>query len=378
LSTMRMFAGDRLEERGDADDLRRRHATTYLAIAEEIAPHLPGPGQASRLDHVAEEHDNLRAALDWSIANGEVELAQRFTGALWRFWQGRGHIEEGWATVQRVLAMPGAEAPTPGRVGLLDAAGGVAWWRGDTNTADGFYQEQVDLARRLGEPRALANALFNLSHSRVVGDDPAASEAIRAEAIRQFEAIGDARGAARVEWIAANVLTVNDPAAATTLLEDLLARYVELDDAFYVALAYGTLSWALLGSGRYDDALEPAFQTFQLAAAARDIGAATFGIREVEIVLQLLGHPRPATILEGAFEAFSNRYGISPPPAFSSHAQRLWRGPEALRQELGEAEFDALREAGAQMSLDEVGGVIEEAVRAARHSGPAPSVSRGS
>ena len=376
LSTVRMFAGDRLEQRGDAGNIRGRHARTYLAIAEEIAPHLPGPDQPFRLDRMAEEHDNLRAAFDWLIANGDVDLAQRLAAATWRFWQGRGHFEEGWATVQRVMAMPGAEAPTPGRVGLLDAAGGVAWWRGDTTTADRFYQEQVDLARRLGEPQALANALFNLSHSRVVGDDPAASEAIRAEAIRQFEAIGDARGAARVEWIAANVLTVTDPAAATKLLEDLLARYVELDDTFYVAMACGTLSWALLGSGRYDDALEPAFRTFQLAAAARDIGAATFGIREVEIVLQLLGHPRPAAILEGAFESFSNRYGISPPPAFTSHAQRLWRGPEALREELGETEFDALREAGAQMSIEAVGGVIEEAVRVARSSGPVSAVRR--
>ena len=117
LSTMRMFAADRLEERGDAEDLRRRHAGTYLAIAEEIAPHLPGPGQAHRLDRLAEEHDNLRAALDWSITQGEVELAQRLAGALWRFWQGRGHIEEGWATVQRVLAMHGADAPTAGAAG---------------------------------------------------------------------------------------------------------------------------------------------------------------------------------------------------------------------------------------------------------------------
>ena len=112
--------------------------TTYLAIAEEIAPHLPGPGQALRLDRLAEEHDNLRAALDWSITRGEVELAQRFTGALWRFWQGRGHIEEGWATVQRVLAMPGADARTPARLALLDGAGGVAWWMGDIAAADRF------------------------------------------------------------------------------------------------------------------------------------------------------------------------------------------------------------------------------------------------
>ena len=120
-------------QRGDAEDIRRRHACRpYLAIAEHIAPHLPGPGQAFRLDRLAEEHDNLRAALGWSIAAaGEVELAQRFTGALWRFWQGRGHIEEGWATIQRVLAMPGADAPMPARLALLDGAGGIAWWMGE-------------------------------------------------------------------------------------------------------------------------------------------------------------------------------------------------------------------------------------------------------
>ena len=184
LSTVRMFAAERLEEHGDGEDIRRRHAGTYLAIAEEIAPHLPGPGQAVRLDRLAEEHDNLRAALDWSIAEGEVELAQRLIGAMWRFWQGRGHIEEGWATVQRVLAMPGADARTPARLALLDAAGGDAWWIGDIAAADAFYEEQVDLARSLGDPRGLAKALFNLSHSRVVGSDPAASEAIRAEAIQ--------------------------------------------------------------------------------------------------------------------------------------------------------------------------------------------------
>ena len=44
-----------------------KNALTYLAIAEEIAPHLPGPGQAFRLDRLAEEHDNVRAAFDWVI-----------------------------------------------------------------------------------------------------------------------------------------------------------------------------------------------------------------------------------------------------------------------------------------------------------------------
>ena len=365
---MRMFAEGRLEERGDADDVRLRHATTYLAIAEEIAPHLPGPGQASRLDRLAEEHDNLRAALDWSITRGEVDLAQRFTGAMWRFWQGRGHIEEGWATVQRVLAMPGADARTPARLAVLDAAGGTAWWIGDIAAADRFYEEQVDLARNLGDRPGLANALFNLSHTRVVGSDPASSEAIRAEAIQVYEEIGDARGAARVNWIAANVLTVTDPAAATRMLEDLLARYVELDDGFYVAMASGTLSWSLVSTGQYEAALDHALRSFELALEAKDIGATTIGVRLVQIAFHLLGAFRSAAILEGAFEYLTNRYGISTPPAFSAHARRMWPGPEAIREELGEETYDALRGVGAAMTLDEVALLIDESVSEIRQA----------
>ena len=373
LSTVRMFAAERLEERGDGEDIRRRHAGTYLAIAEAIAPRLPGPGQPHLLERLSEEHDNFRAALDWSIAEGEVELAQRLIGAVWRFWQGRGHIEEGWATVQRVLAMPGVDTRTPARLALLDGAGGVAWWRGDIAAADAFYEEQVDLARSLGDPRGLAKALFNLSHSRVVGSDPAASEAIRAEAIHWYEEIGDARGAARVGWIAANVLTMTDPAAATTLLENLLQRYIELDDTFYVALASGTLSWALLATGRYDEGLEHAFRSFQLSADGRDIGGATFGIREVQIVFHLLGALRPAAILEGAFDYLTIRYGIIAPPAFSEFTRRIWPGSEALRNELGAEAYEALRSTGAAMTLDEIAALIDESVSEIRQARPAMS-----
>ena len=371
LSTMRMFAADRLEEHGDADDIRRRHAATYLAIAEEIAPHLPGPGQAARLDRLAEEHDNLRAALTGRSSRERWSSRSGLTGAMWRFWQGRGHIEEGWATVQRVLAMPGAEHRTPARLALLDAAGGTAWWMGEIAAADRFYEEQVDLARSLGDRRGLANALFNLSHTRVVGSDPASSEAIRAEAIRVFEEIGDARGAARVNWIAANVLTVTDPAAATAMLEDLFARYVELDDWFYVAMASGTLAWSFIGTGQYDAALDHALRSFELALEAKDIGATTIGVREVQIAFHLLGRFRSAAILEGAFEFLINRYGISTPPAFSAHARRMWPGPEAIREELGAETYETLRDVGAAMTLDEVALLIDESVREIRQARPA-------
>ena len=160
-----MFAADRLAMRGETDAIRRRHADVYLALAERIEPSLQGRHHRAVLDRLDEDHDNFRAVIDWAVDSGEPEVAMRLAAALWRYWQGRGHIDEGWATVSRVLAMRDASEPTPGWARSMPRAawpGGGATWRAPTVST----LEQVDLARRIGEPHELALASSNLSHSR--------------------------------------------------------------------------------------------------------------------------------------------------------------------------------------------------------------------
>src|SRR5262245_15673586 len=214
----------------------------------------------------------------------------RLAGALWRYWQGRGHLEEGAVTVSRILAMPGADEPSPARLSLLDAGGGVAWWTGDIDEADRMYQQQVADARVIGDQRALGWALFNLSHTLTPGQDSAESSALRAEATTLFEAVDDRRGAARIRWIAANLMMPVDPTAATKELEALLPLYIELDDHFYVAMAAGSLSWSLLDTGELDRSLEYGLVTFRMAREGGDIGAATIALRDVEVHFHLMGH----------------------------------------------------------------------------------------
>jgi hypothetical protein len=377
LTIVRMFAAERLDARGEADAVRRRHAETYLALAERAVPHIQGRDQARLLSRLALEHENFRAAFDWAIDRGETDIAMRLAGALWRYWQGRGHLEEGSATVSRILAMPGADTPSPARLGLLDAGGGVAWWRGDIGEADRLYQQQVAEARGLGDPRALAWALFNLSHTLNPAQDTPESKALRAEASSLFEAVGDRRGAARLRWISANLLMPVDPAAATKELEELLPLYLELDDIFYVAMAAGSLSWSLLDIGALDRSLEYGLVTFRMAREGGDVGAATIALRDVEVHFHLMGHLREAAILDGAFDVLCSRYGITTPPAFTLHMERLWPGPAATRDALGAAEFEALRETGAAMSFDALGDLIETtfAARQAGQPAPAPSAS---
>ncbi len=69
LETIREFALERLEQAGDLDDARRRHAEYYAGVAERADEQLRGSGPAhlAALDRLEAEHDNLRAALAWSL-----------------------------------------------------------------------------------------------------------------------------------------------------------------------------------------------------------------------------------------------------------------------------------------------------------------------
>ena len=83
-------------ERAHAERLRDRHLGFCLKLAEESEPHLWGPDQITWLNRLEIEHDNLRAALDWSrTADGNAELGLRLAGSLAAFWLYRCHFDEG-------------------------------------------------------------------------------------------------------------------------------------------------------------------------------------------------------------------------------------------------------------------------------------------
>src|SRR5205823_3402896 len=103
LETIREYAIERLEESGEAEELRRRHSEHFLALAEEAYPNLRGSPK-EWLGRLEREHDNLRSALDGLEAAGETQPALRLAGALFRFWYLRGHFPEGRTRLERLLA----------------------------------------------------------------------------------------------------------------------------------------------------------------------------------------------------------------------------------------------------------------------------------
>ena len=121
LETIRAFALEQLTNDGRERELRRRHALAYLALAETAAAHLPGPDQPRWLDRLTVDYPNLRSSVRWSIDAGEVEIAQRFSAGMWRFWQQTGRLEDGTELTEAVLRMPGSDDADPSANGGRDS-----------------------------------------------------------------------------------------------------------------------------------------------------------------------------------------------------------------------------------------------------------------
>jgi predicted ATPase len=123
LETIRELAAERLVASAEADELHRRHAEHFLALAEDAEPHVRAH-DVDWLDRLEAEHDNLRAALDRFEQGGEWQSVLRIAAALVAFWGIRGHFTEGRRRLAR--ALDADDSPTRARAGALVAAADLA------------------------------------------------------------------------------------------------------------------------------------------------------------------------------------------------------------------------------------------------------------
>jgi predicted ATPase/class 3 adenylate cyclase len=201
LETIREFGREQLEATGELAAARRRHAGWFLDLAVAAGPNLTGPDQGRWLDRCDLEHANLRAALAWAVETGETGRALEAATALWRFWQQRGHLAEGWRRLEELLALPAAQGPTPARARALAAAGGIAWWQEDIAVAGRLYGEALAIERALGEPAGIADALYNQAFVVAAAGDFEGAFRRFEESRELFRQAGDEAGAARADWM---------------------------------------------------------------------------------------------------------------------------------------------------------------------------------
>ena len=92
-----------LESSGELSPAEAAHTKYFIELAEKAEPQLTGPEQKLWLDRLELEHDNLRAALQRGLQNGESENVLRLTGGIWRFWTLRSHFRKGRERLSTLL-----------------------------------------------------------------------------------------------------------------------------------------------------------------------------------------------------------------------------------------------------------------------------------
>jgi predicted ATPase/DNA-binding CsgD family transcriptional regulator len=206
LETIREYALEMLDANGEERLSRHAHAVYYMTLAEESERELVGPQQAAWLERLEQEHDNLRAALDWSLQQDEdtnetqrrVEIALRLAGALRRFWQMHGHLNEGQTFTEKTLsASEGIQVSAQARAKALIAAGTLASIQNDYDRTEAYCRESLLFFRELGDQQGTALSLFLLSVVPMMKGDNVAARSLAEEALALFREMGDKE---RVAW----------------------------------------------------------------------------------------------------------------------------------------------------------------------------------
>jgi hypothetical protein len=156
LETVRQYGRERLDESEDEEKVERWHAGLFVGLAEEAEAELSGPDQTRWLRRLQTEHDNLRAALYWSLREkGDVGYGARLAAALWPFWFARGYLSEGRRWLESAVSESGSMAPTA-KANALNGAGWLATFQEEYGAAAILVEEGLALYRELGDKEGIA------------------------------------------------------------------------------------------------------------------------------------------------------------------------------------------------------------------------------
>jgi predicted ATPase/class 3 adenylate cyclase len=182
LETMREFGLEQLAVAGEADDAQQQHAKYFLQLADGLIHGTPLLLNLERLPRLAAEQDNVRTALTWCDEHAEIAALLKLSTLATGLWFAQGLYQEAVQWVERALARS-SDVMSAARVRALVAAGVLAVFQGAYARAETFLVEGLALARTLGDPLLVGEALMHSGQVAYRRGDYGQAEALAAEAL---------------------------------------------------------------------------------------------------------------------------------------------------------------------------------------------------
>jgi non-specific serine/threonine protein kinase len=302
-------------------------------------------------DRLETEHDNLRAALAWSLSEeGGAETGLRLATALVIFWIRRGYIREGREWLTNAVARSG-ELPAPRRARVLFAAGAAALNQGDYAAARSLFEESLTLSRELVDKGQIALTLLRLAFAAFCQCDYPEAEALSEQSRMVFQDLGNASGVFRALNQLGHVARCQgNYGAARSYYEECLAFHRESGDTVAIAHCLHNLGHMARSEGNHGVAHALYTESLVRFQEERDKFALTYPLEGFAGLAAAAGKPRRAAHLWGASEALRESIFVSLAPT-----DRAMNAPymEAARIALGDEAFAAAWAEGRAMTPEE-------------------------
>lgn len=350
---IRQYAAEKLSKE-EAAQARRCHAVYYLHLAEGSEPQLKGPEQAKWLEHLQREMDNLRAALQWAVDTGEMEMAGRLGVALDHFWNHYGHLHEGKRWLEEILSRLPSDDETVYalRARVLNSIGMLACDQGDYPRAIVHYEEGLSFYRAANDVAGIARVLNNLGNIYLRQNQRAQALPLFQEALALYRPLGDTWA---ISTLLSNIGVLlcdgGDFEGGERFYRESLVLRRQLGDDSGIATSLYNLADLLHHQGKDEEAMVylseslTIFRRLQYTLAIaivlhlsgtialwrHDLETALTHLRESLILFQELGaHHYLAAVLE----SFAGASGLC---GEAHQAARLLGAAETLREEIGAA-----------------------------------------
>ncbi|MFN2470787.1 MAG: adenylate/guanylate cyclase domain-containing protein [Gaiellaceae bacterium] len=347
LETVREYAGERLDETVDAQDVRERHANYYMGVAESAGLAADDEARPQRHALVIADQANIRAALDFYVGSDELESAMLTFVALENFWvtnDPQEGIRRGAALVERV-----DEVSPLTRARMLRAYASSAYLVGDEHAVDALERSLAE-HRSLGDERGIAILLHRLAVAAAHQGDTAQARALADESLALHRRSGSKKGECQAIGLLAHL---EHEEGRGELALKLIAASISL--AGEVGFIWWQAGNALLAAewaqelGRRDEADRWAREAM---SAAHGIGDSIRCMSALMVLSRLAADAdqlRRAGLLWGAAEAEEERTTVPLPIWWDENRAR--RDPTA--QARTDAAFEDGRLEGRRLALGE-------------------------
>ncbi len=395
LETIREYAREKLAESGEVEESKDRLLSYFVQWAEQVEPRLTSAEELEGLSQFEAEHDNLRAALEWSLmAANNADKGLRLATIAAIFWKLHGYHSEGRMRLTAALAQEGAQPRTLVRSQALFHAAILAFYQSDYSVSRALTEESLAICRALGTAgrEGTADALENLAEVASETGDYLTAAKLFEESLALFRELGYLKGIGEnlkmIGWLAMRtgnyeqaeamleealvvcrqagnlhqIISALDGVAelairreryarAHDLLQESLNLSRRLGEKWQMAIALGSLGWIALRQHDFKEMRDLLSESLVLRMETGDKGGTAWCLEKLAEANSLQSRSQPAVIISGAAFALRARAGAMMDAVDRPDYERMI---SRLRTALGQETFKSAWAEGEGMLLESV------------------------